>query len=348
MPFKPPPVQPDFSSLIVSLDNSKTQVTNYSLYQTIFFLIQNTSKARDLLVTSIDTINEIISKIAATSFLTVDDETLNFPNSRQLLAGIGITFDDTIPGKRTVSATGGGGGGGGFFDSASFLEQESNEDSFSIPGPKGDKGDTGASGGGIGAPGPPGLDGEDAYEFLIPGPSGSAGASGAAGTQGFQGNPGPPGFDGEDINEFLIPGPSGNNGAVGATGSQGIQGPPGLDAEEPLEPFLIPGPQGIQGVPGGGGGGITLLDFTKDLGAANSSGTFDITGLAGLTPNKNVVIVQTMQPIASKGDARDEFEMDPIVLTGYVFDATTIRALWSTASKSPAVGTYAFAYAVSG
>lgn len=104
MPFKPGPAQPDFSSLVVSLDNSKTQLSNYSLYQTILFLIQNTQKARDLLVADVDTINEQVSEILAASFLTVNDETNDFVNSRQLKAGLGITFDDSVAGERTVNS----------------------------------------------------------------------------------------------------------------------------------------------------------------------------------------------------------------------------------------------------
>lgn len=115
MAYKPPAQQPDFSSLFASLTNSKTQVQNYSLYQTIFFLIQNTSKSRDLLVAAVDTINEEISAILASSFLTENDETAEFPNSRQLLAGTGITFDDTVAGARTVNSS--GGGSGNYYDS---------------------------------------------------------------------------------------------------------------------------------------------------------------------------------------------------------------------------------------
>lgn len=99
-------------------------------------------------------------------------------------------------------------------------------------------------------------------------------------------------------------------------------------------------------VGGGGGGPPAWTAFTKDLGAARRSGTFDITGLAGLTPNTVVDIVQTAAPIASKGNARDEFEMDLIELTGYVFDASTIRAYWH--APSVVVGTYEFAYIVGG
>lgn len=95
-----------------------------------------------------------------------------------------------------------------------------------------------------------------------------------------------------------------------------------------------------------GGGGAAFTAFTKDLGVARSSGTFDITGLTGLTPDKVVDIVQTAAQIATKGNARDEAEMDLIRVTGYVVDATTIRAYWS--APGVMVGDYAFAYVVSG
>lgn len=86
--------------------------------------------------------------------------------------------------------------------------------------------------------------------------------------------------------------------------------------------------------------------FTKDLGRSKRSGVFDITGLSGLTADKVVTVVQTTAPISSKGNARDEVEMDLIYLTGYVLNTTTIRVYWQ--SPSVVVGTYAFAYQVSG
>jgi hypothetical protein len=66
--------------------------------------------------------------------------------------------------------------------------------------------------------------------------------------------------------------------------------------------------------------------------------------LSGLTAGKNVLVVQTAQQVTSKGNARDEFEMDGINLTGYVVDANTIRVYWH--APSVVVGTYAFAYQV--
>lgn len=86
--------------------------------------------------------------------------------------------------------------------------------------------------------------------------------------------------------------------------------------------------------------------FTKDLGVARSSGTFDITGLSGLTAEKLVSIVQSAAPIISKGNARDEAEFDLISVTGYVADATTIRGYWR--APGVVVGNYNFAYQVSG
>ena len=103
MPFKPEPGQPDFSSLVTSLNNSKTQTSNYSLYQTILFLIKNTAKSRDLIIDDVATIDEQVSEILASSFLTINNETVDFPNSRQLLAGLGVTFDDTVAGRRTIN-----------------------------------------------------------------------------------------------------------------------------------------------------------------------------------------------------------------------------------------------------
>lgn len=211
-----------------------------------------------------------------------------------------------------------------------------------IPGGSGEPGPPGPAGpsGATGESGFPGLDAESFDEpLIIPGPTGPAGASvvGPAGATVFmQSEPG------ED-------GPMGPPGAQGVQGISGIPGQPGpiifMEAE-PGEDGMVgpPGPAGPQGPAGGGGSGLT--EFTKDLGVSRRSGTFDITGLSGLTPDKVVSIVQTATPIASKGNARDEPEMDLIRLTGYVVNATTIRAYWQSAGV--VVGIYAFAYAVSG
>lgn len=88
----------------------------------------------------------------------------------------------------------------------------------------------------------------------------------------------------------------------------------------------------------------TFSEFTVDLGASRCSGTFDITGLSGLVTDKPVQVWQTAAKITTKGDARDEGEMDTIQATGYVVSATVIRVYWW--SPSTVVGTYAFGYLV--
>lgn len=260
MPFKPGPVSPDFHSLIVSLDNSKMQVKNYSLYQTIFFLIQNTAKARDLLEAAVKDIDEIIADAIAGSFMTVDDDTAIFPNSRRTLAGIGITFDDTIPGIRTISTTGGiPGAGSGSFGLASFLDRTRNV--YPIPGPKGDTGPPGPAGAAGGGIGPPGRSGEDGRHFYIPGPPGQQGNTGAAGLQGEQGIPGRNAE--EPLRPLMIPGPKGDTGSQGL---QGLMGPPGRNAEEPARPLMIPGPTGATGAAGSSSTTYLQSSFTVATG----------------------------------------------------------------------------------
>lgn len=89
----------------------------------------------------------------------------------------------------------------------------------------------------------------------------------------------------------------------------------------------------------GGGGGLTLTSHTQNLGADPAdSGTFDITGLSGLTAGKQVLVCDRTQD--------DEAEMDQVVATGYVVDSSTIRVYWQ-AVPGPVSGSRDFGYAVS-
>ena len=97
------------------------------------------------------------------------------------------------------------------------------------------------------------------------------------------------------------------------------------------------------------GGGLTLTTVEKDLGALPLySGTFDITGLSGLTANKPVLVQQAVGPYTNKGTLQDEAEMDQVSATGYVADATTVRVYWTCPPKAgPLAGNVKFNYAVS-
>ena len=104
MAFKLPPVQPDLAELITSLTNSKLQIKDNALYQTVYQIIQRIGRSRDLIIKDIQEIIDELNEIEDVTFLTVDDESGLLPNSRRLEAGDGITFDDSIINIRTISA----------------------------------------------------------------------------------------------------------------------------------------------------------------------------------------------------------------------------------------------------
>jgi len=114
----------DYISLLSVLINSKIQQTNPPLYQVISELLRRLNDNKKAVDTAIEelevqttTIGDTIINISGitgdASFITVNDETISLPNSVQLLAGTGINFDDSVPNKRTIIATGGTGGGSG-------------------------------------------------------------------------------------------------------------------------------------------------------------------------------------------------------------------------------------------
>jgi hypothetical protein len=107
--------QPDFAHLFGILANSKIQQTNNALYETIFLLIREVIQARDSLVVNNNDLDDSLVQLLGVTYLTVDDETALLINSRRLLAGTGITFNDAIPGQRTISISGGGVSGVGYW-----------------------------------------------------------------------------------------------------------------------------------------------------------------------------------------------------------------------------------------
>lgn len=103
MAFNEPSKFPDFADLIVSLDNSKIQLSNNALYQTIFLLIQRITRLKSLILAALNAINIAINTLSNRTFITVEDETSVLPNSVQLLPGTNVTFDDSVPNQRTIN-----------------------------------------------------------------------------------------------------------------------------------------------------------------------------------------------------------------------------------------------------
>lgn len=91
--------------------------------------------------------------------------------------------------------------------------------------------------------------------------------------------------------------------------------------------------------------GVSLTTVEVSLGSAwQRSGSFQITGLAGMTPGKPVYIQQAVGPYTGKGTSVDEVEMDQLQLAAYVLSATVIQVYWN--APSLVQGNFKFNYFV--
>lgn len=106
MAFKPPKKQPEFADLKGVLNQSAK--TDNALHQTVQILIERLTKYQVTMNESLDPDNpegSFASKLA--TYLTNDDESAILPNSRQLIAGNGITFDDSVLNELTINVSSG-------------------------------------------------------------------------------------------------------------------------------------------------------------------------------------------------------------------------------------------------
>lgn len=198
------------------------------------------------------------------------------------------------------------------------------------PGPSGAGGPAGADGatGPAGAPGAPGVEGPIGPEGDMgpPGPSGATGPTGPTGANGIDGSnggPGSPGTDGAEGAEGpIIPGPT------GPTGPKGDPGPPGVEGDTgPTGDAGPPGPPGSTGAtgatgPAGVSGAIMALATVNFGTSAQSSGTFQITGLSGLVLNTPVEVsmaVDTADPTESENNC---------TITGIATSTSVITCYW--------------------
>jgi hypothetical protein len=89
----------------------KAQLLTSGLQQKDQPLFQIINQLIDNLNTTSQEVQAIIPSIPASgapktsTFLTSTDESAILPNSRNVLAGTGITFDDTVPNERTLNVT---------------------------------------------------------------------------------------------------------------------------------------------------------------------------------------------------------------------------------------------------
>jgi hypothetical protein len=103
--FKKPPEQPQYADLITSLDNSRQQIKDNALWQTVYILLQRLTKSKNMFLDDLKDLEALLDKFKNISFLTQDDETILLPNSRRLLESLGIDLDDSIFGEKTIRLT---------------------------------------------------------------------------------------------------------------------------------------------------------------------------------------------------------------------------------------------------
>ena len=88
-------------------DNAEYLVAAISAGLSAERLVQDTATVTwDFSVAGVAKANAISSGLADLDFLTFSDESADLPNSRQLLAGTFVTFDDSVANQRTVNVTG--------------------------------------------------------------------------------------------------------------------------------------------------------------------------------------------------------------------------------------------------
>lgn len=96
----------DLNRLQSALLTSKLNTTNKPLYQVISQLI-STLQELQATISGIGSSGVIPVDISAQDYLTSADDSAALPNSRQLLAGTNITFDDAVANERTINSSGG-------------------------------------------------------------------------------------------------------------------------------------------------------------------------------------------------------------------------------------------------
>jgi hypothetical protein len=94
---------PDISRLLAILNTSGISSKQNPLYQTLFELIKavqqsNKEFADKLGISSSGNSSTLDNK----TYLTVNNELVSLPNSRKLLAGSNVSFDDSVGGERTI------------------------------------------------------------------------------------------------------------------------------------------------------------------------------------------------------------------------------------------------------
>lgn len=97
-------MDPRFTRLKTWLQQADLQKKNFPLYQILSGLIDFLNKEQSITNTEIGDTGSSISSLTNSDILTFSDESAFLPQSRELVAGDNILFDDTTPNERSINA----------------------------------------------------------------------------------------------------------------------------------------------------------------------------------------------------------------------------------------------------
>lgn len=96
---------PDFEQLYAVLNNTKLQTTNTPLWEFLKALVRMLIQFAKAIAGVANNSEVLQNAFRLRTYLTTANESAYFPFSRQLLAGPGISFDDSITNERTISSS---------------------------------------------------------------------------------------------------------------------------------------------------------------------------------------------------------------------------------------------------
>lgn len=101
-------IAPNFARLKAQLQTSDLAKSNITLFQIINQLIDAMTQFQGVTTEVTNVISGSVGAASELDYITFSDESIDLPNSRQLLAGLGVTFDDSVANQRTINTSGGG------------------------------------------------------------------------------------------------------------------------------------------------------------------------------------------------------------------------------------------------
>lgn len=87
------------------LNQGNLQSTNPPVYQLLSQLVLAVRELQTFTENNLNNNSGAIVALSDLDYLTHSDESIPLPNSRQLIAGTNVTFDDTVVGQRTVNVS---------------------------------------------------------------------------------------------------------------------------------------------------------------------------------------------------------------------------------------------------